>query len=171
MKRRWTSISGTPVVLSEDKEHSLGRLNGLFMNPETGQIIAFLVGLTRVLSPVDIEKWGKEFIQISTKEAIVSPTDILRIQEYGLRRSYLNGKCVHSKSNKHLGKVRDFTINTRSNSVLSFDSSKRFLGIEWNKRLFQIKDISEVTDKAILLNFEPEATEKIKEKLKAPAAT
>jgi len=150
---------------------SLGTLNGTFMHPETGQIIAFLVGFASVLSPVDIEKWRKESIQISKKDVLVPPTDILRIQQYGLRRTFLNGKKVLSKSGRRMGKVRDFTIETRTSSILTFEVSKRFLGIEWSKRIFSYDDISEVTEKAIILAVEPEATKKARKSVRAVAAT
>ena len=169
MKRRWTTISDYPVH-TQDDDNPLGYLNGVFMHPETGQIIAFLVGITKVLSPVDIEKWRKNSIQINRKSALVPPTEILRIQEFGLQKTFLNGKKVLSKSGRRMGHVRDFTIDTRTTSILTFAISKRFLGIEWNKRIFPYKDISEVTEKAIILTVEPEDTQRAKKPARATLA-
>lgn len=138
------------------------------MNPETGQIIAFLVGLAKVLSPVDIEKWRKTSIQVSKKTALLHPKEILRLNDFGLQRSYLNGKKVLSKSGRKMGKVRDFTIETSTHSVLTFMVSKRFLGIEWDKRIFPYKDIAEVTKEAIILSVEPKDTERVAKPVVAP---
>lgn len=160
MNRLWSSIDGIAVTL-EDSERALGKINGVFMNPETGQIIAFLVGLTKVLSPVDIELWGREKIQIRNEEDLTFPTDILRLNNFGLRHCLLNSKRVRSKLGKNMGKIRNFTMDTRTDFLLTFEVAKRFLGIEWDKRIFPYKDISEVTEKAIILDVEPEDTEKV----------
>ena len=168
MKRRWTTIADSPIHLQDD-ETPLGYLKGVFMHPETGQIIAFLAGITKVLSPVDIEKWCKYSIQINRKNALVPPHEILRIERFGLQKTFLNGKKVLSKAGHRMGKIRDFTIDTRTTSILTFSISKRFLGIEWDKRIFPYKDISEVTEKAIILTVEPEDTERIKKPAIQPA--
>lgn len=169
MKRRWETVSGFPVHL-EDSDEVLGRLHGAFMHPETGQITAFLVGVSKVLTPVDVELWKRESLQISDKDAIVRPEEILRLQNYGLKRSFLNIKRVVSPSGRSFGRVRDFTIETKTSSVLSIHTSKKFLGIEWDRRIFPYKDIQEVTEKAIILSVEPEDTQKVGKTLDAAAA-
>jgi sporulation protein YlmC with PRC-barrel domain len=169
VKRRWSTISGFPIHL-EDEEEVLGRLHGVFMHPETGQITAFLVGISKVLTPVDIEKWHRESVQISTEDALVRPEEILRLQQFGLKRSFLNIKKVTSPSGRSFGRVRDFTIETTTNSVLSIHTSKKFLGIEWDRRIFPYKDIQEVTERTIILNVEPEDTQKVSKPVDAAAA-
>ena len=167
MKRQWSAITGSPITTSENGK-VLGRLNGVFMNPETGQIIAFLAGLAHVISPIDIEQWQNDYIQIKDKDALVTPEDILRIQEFGLRRTFLNTKTVRSKSGKRLGKVHDFTIETRLDSIISIDVSRVFLWWEWNKRTYSYMDISEVTESAIILRLEPDDPDAIKRQQPAP---
>lgn len=154
MKREWSSLAG--LNITTDEEQVLAPLSGVFMNPETGQIIAFLAGLTRVLVPVDVQQWKKDHLIVSDKEALVLPTEILRLQEYGIRRSFLNGKRVRSASGKNMGKIRDFQIEVSTSSIIEFMASKKFLGIEWAESQFSYKDIQEVTEKAIILSIEPE---------------
>lgn len=162
MKKMWSQISGIPVTIHES-DKVLGKLNGAFIHPETGSIIAFLVGLSRVLVPVDIEKWSKDSIIISDADVLVSPFDILRIEQFGFRRTYLLGKKVKSKKGYRYGTIKDFTLETTTSSLLTFEVSKGFFWVTWGKHIFSWKDIFEITESAVILNCEPE--QKSKEKL------
>ncbi|MEK9159777.1 MAG: PRC-barrel domain-containing protein [Patescibacteria group bacterium] len=155
MKKQWTDLVGLAVVVSEE-ERPLGVLNGTFLHPETGQLIGFLVGYTKVLVSAEIEKWHSDYVKVRDADSLSSPMDILRIRDYGLRRTFLNGKRVRSKNGKTLGRVRDFCFDTATSSLLTFEVSKKFLWITWADRLFSYKDIEEITDNAIILNVEPE---------------
>ena len=167
MKKMWSEISGIPVTLSES-EGVLGKLNGAFIHPETGTIIAFLVGFSRVLVPVDIEKWGKNSITIGEAEVLVSPFDILRIEEFGFRRTYFLGKKVRSKKGYRYGTIKDFTLETTTSSLLTLEVSKGFFWVTWGKRIFSWKDISEITESAIILNCEPEEPTTFSEHSRTP---
>lgn len=155
MKKQWLDIAGLPVMLSE-QDRAQGSVNGAFMHPETGLLIGFLCGYTKVLVPVEIEKWHADYVKLRGEDSLASPGDILRIRDYGLRRTFLNGKRVRSKNGKNLGRVRDFCFDTATYSLLTFEVSKKFLWIEWANRIFSYKDILEVTERAIVLNVEPE---------------
>lgn len=155
MKKMWSQISGMPVALPESGG-TLGKLNGAFIHPETGAIIAFLVGFSRVLVPVDIEKWSKDSLTISDEDVLISPFDILRIEQFGFRRTYFLGKKVKSKKGYRYGTIKDFTLNTTTSSLLTFEVSKGFFWMTWGKRIFSWKDIFEITESAIILNCEPE---------------
>lgn len=170
MKKHWSSISGLPVLLP-DGERALGYLNGAFMDPEKAQLIGFLVAYTKILVPIEIEKWRQDAVQVSSSEALSPVLEILRIEKYGLRRTFLNGKRVFTKSGKNVGKVRDFTFETTTLYLDTFEVSKRFLWLEWNKRIFSSKDIEEVTPCAITLNVELEKTIKAKKTINLPAVT
>ncbi len=161
MKKLWSQVAGLPVQLSEE-ERNLGGLNGVFVNPETGQIIAFVVGFSNVLAPVDIAKWDFESITIHDSDALVSTFDITRIEEFGVKRCYFLGKKVISASGANFGKIRDFLFESTVNSILQFTVSKGFFGIHWSERVFSYKDINEITTKAVILNVEPEDKEKAK---------
>ena len=126
------------------------------MHPESGQIIGFLCGYTKVLPPVEIEKWHIDYVKVRGDDSLAPPMEILRIRDYGLRRTFLNGKRVRAKNGKYLGRVRDFCFDTATSALLTFEVSKKILWIEWAKRIFSYQDISEVTERAIILNVEPE---------------
>jgi sporulation protein YlmC with PRC-barrel domain len=167
MKRHWSSIVGLPVFSAEE-EKLLGRLRAVFVHPETGQILAFLVGFLNVVAPRDIRHWGKDKMEIASEEDLVKPEEILRIQEFGLRRTLLNGKKILTRSGKRLGRLKDFSIDTTTDSLATLDVSKRFLFWEWAERSFPATDIREITERAIVLNVEEEQVEKVPQKITEP---
>ena len=166
MKKQWSDIAGLPVVTAVE-EPPLGSLRGLFMNPENGQVIGFLVGFTRVLTPVDIERYASDYVKVSDPDCLTPLPDILRLRDFGVRRTYLNGKKVLSKSGRSLGHVHDFTLETSTSAVVSFETCRSFIWWEWDQRVFSYKEVDEVTDKYIRLNVEPE--QKVKERAPVPA--
>ena len=161
MKKRWSEISGTSV-LTDGKDRPAGRVNAAFINPENGTLIAFLIGFSKVLTPIDIEKWSSDHILISSEEVLVGTFDILRLSQFGLRRTFFIGKTVFSKSGKKFGRVRDFTIETKTTSLLDFEVSKGFFFLKWGKRIFSYSDIFEITERSITVNVEPEQKAKAK---------
>lgn len=165
MKKYWAQISKLPIHLEEEGA-SFGRLNGVFINPDTGQVIAYMVGLMKVLVPVDVRKWGRKSILISEAEALLSPLEIHRLQSVGLRKALLNGKKIRSKSGYNYGFIRDFQLDLTTNILISFEASKRFLGFEWGKRQFSLRDIDHMTDHTIIVI--PEPMKKVRVKMKAP---
>lgn len=169
MKRRWSTLAGLPIFTTDKR--LVGHISAAFMHPETGQIIAFLVGWTQVLPLVDIERWGHGDLQINDEEAIVAPGELIRLQEFGPAHCLLNIKSVRDKSGRRLGKLRDFTIDTTTNSLISFSVSKRFLGLEWGHRLFSWQHVSEVTRSSILLQVDMSEGEPLGRPVQAPVAT
>lgn len=163
MKNRWSAIAGLPVVSSEE-EKILGKLRAVFVHPETGQILAFLVGWLRVVTPRDISQWTQEQVTINSAEDLTAPEEILRLREFGLQRTLFNGKKVLTKSGKRLGRVKDFSFDTASDHLLTLDSAKSFLFWEWAQRSFPAKLINEITDSAIVLSTDEEQKEKVTEK-------
>jgi len=162
MRKQWSQVSGFAVIPSEE-ERPLGYLNGVFMHPETGQLIGFLVGYSRILVPMEIEKWHSDHIKVKGTDSLIPTDEVLRIRNFGLRRTFLNGKRVQSKNGKRLGRVRDFCFETTTSSLLTFEVSKKILWIEWGKRLFSYKDIEEVTEKTIVISAELEEKKAIVE--------
>lgn len=169
MKKHWSQIVGLAVMGAEE-ERPLGYLNGVFMNPETGQFIGFLVGYTQVLVPAEVERWSVDRVQVASADALAPVLDILRIRDFGLKRSFLNGKKIMTKEGKTLGRLRDFCFDSGSATLLSFETSKRFLWMEWNQRNFARKDIHEITDRAIVVTADLEE-EKVRMKASEPLAT
>ncbi len=163
MKRYWSQIAGLPVLSAEEGK-ILGKIRAVFVHPESGKILAFLVGWLRVMTPKDIRTWGKEQVEINSSEDLSYPEDILRLQEFGLRRTLINGKKIVDKKGKRLGQLKDFSFDTTTDCLVTLDSARSFLWWEWSQRSFPVKLIAEITDQAIILNIEEGQKEKVAEK-------
>ena len=72
-----------------------------------------------MLVPVDIEKWSKDSIIISDPDVLVSPFDILRIEQFGFPPHLFFEQKVKSKKATAYGTIKDFTLDTTSSSLLS----------------------------------------------------
>jgi len=165
MKKHWSQIAKLPILINGENK-DLGRINGVFIHPDNGQIIAFLVGLFTVLVPVDVRKWTTKGVKITESEALLPPTEIHRLREVGFRKAFLNGKQVRSKSGYRYGIVKDFEMDFQTNYLLNFEVSKNFLCFEWKKRIFRVQDIDHITESKIIVTLEPEQTVKVE--LKRP---
>lgn len=169
MKRLWSELSGMNVC-EADSRKVLGSISGAFLDPENGTLIAFLVGVSRAITPSDIIKWGKNELLVADEEVFSSPFDLHRLENFGLRRCYFLGKKVLSKSGDRIGKVRDFTLETLGTSLVTFEVSRGFLWLRWDKRIFAASDIQEITETTIVLNLDPQKPSKAKtEKLRKGA--
>lgn len=169
MKRRWSDLKGMPVLLGEDSRE-LGRLRGVFIHPETGQLIGFLVGISKVLASTDIERWSEEGVYVRAKDSLVSPFEILRIEKFGLRRTLFWSKKVFSKKGRRFGRLRDFTLDTSMDMLASIECSRVFLWIKWNHRIFARSEVVEITDAKIVVQAEPEEKEGTREHVQMPAS-
>jgi uncharacterized protein YrrD len=167
MKRIWSEIVGTPIFVART-DRAVGRLNGAFINPETGQIIAYLVGFGRVLSPVDIDRWDPQVVRVSSNDVLVSPLEILRLEEFGLKRTLFMSKTVWTKESKFIGRLRDFTIDTATDFLVNFRVSKRFLWFEWGERILTFDKIFSIEKNRIIVTVKN--GEKVKGKTAAVPA-
>ena len=165
MKSTWSQVESTPVFAPES-ERPLGFLRGIFFHPESGVALALQVGFFSVCAPTDIERWTPSGIHLNADEALSSPQDILRLKQFGIKRCALLGKKVRSKSGIRMGRLRDFTLETGSVSLLTFSVSKRFLFWEWNRAIFSFKDILEITENEVILTVDPRQSVPAKKEVK-----
>ncbi len=154
MQKAWSTLIGL-AVQTEDAARPLGLITGLFLHPDSGQIIGYKVGFGSVVSPSDIVEWHRGSVTISEEEALQPLKDSWRLQEYGPRRCNWIGKKVLSRSGKSMGQVQDLFVNLSTSNVMQFEVAKGFLMFRWDRRIFPLTDVQEVTDNAIILNVEP----------------
>jgi sporulation protein YlmC with PRC-barrel domain len=164
MRLTWSQVSGLPLYCFE-KERPIGRINAAFFNPETGALIALLIGYAKVVVPPDIEKWTRDGIWIGNEDELCDLADILRIREFGFKRCYLLGKKVLAEKGNAVGRVKDFTIDTQSGTILNIESAKGFFFLTWNRRIFPYTDISEITDREIILKVDLNGKSKVSSRL------
>lgn len=164
MKKLWSQLVGLPVLAVEENL-LCGKLRAAFVHPETGKILAFLVGWSRVVTPREIRHYAEDRVEIGSVEDLVSPDEILRIKEYGLRRTLLTGKKILTRTANKIGTLRDFSFDPLTDHLTSIESSRSFLFWEWKQRSFPASDIQEITDRAIILNVDLEQKITQKEKV------
>lgn len=165
-KRHWSQIAGLPILSTTDSAH-VGFLTGVFLDPEKAKVLAFRASLGKVLSPMDIQAWHSNRIEIFDEEVLVPPSDISRLALFGLKRALLHTKKVRTKSGLSFGRIRDFCLDAQAGTLLSIEVSKRFLLWEWDFRTFSATDIQEITEDSIILNVDPEQKTKVKNKVSA----
>ena len=151
MKLFWTQIFGLPI-LALDEERPVGFLTGVFIDPETGKILAFRSGLSHFLAPIDLRKWSTKQIEISEASALSSLDELLRLKECGLKKTSLLSKRVLDQQGKSLGRVHDFSIDTTLNVLHNIESSKRVILWDWDRRIFDWKHIQSINEKTIIVN-------------------
>lgn len=161
MKRHWSQILGLPIMtLAEGAQ--VGYLTDVHFDPETGKVLAFKSGFTKVFSPTDVQAWHPSRIELSDMEAIVPAEEISRLRNFGLKRSRLFGKRVQTQSGSRLGRICDFCIESTTSSLLSIEVCKSFLWWQWDSRIFNFKDILRIDENVVILNVEPEQKAKAK---------
>lgn len=164
MKYFWSQVFGLPITAQEG-ERPLGFLSGIFFDPESGKVLALRSGFTQVFSPIDLLRWLPDHLEISEEEALVAPMELLRLKEFGLKRTSLLRKTVFDTEGKRLGKVHDFCLETKSTFLVSIEVSRQFLLWRWDKRLFPRESIQEITEKTIIVKADARVSAREKAKL------
>ncbi len=147
MKRYWKDIAVNVQLKNSGQNH--GYLNATFIDPESGKVLAFLAGMGHVVAPIDLSNWELESVQLSTPNALVVPSELVRLEQFGLRHCMLNLKPVHAKDGKHLGRVTDYQLDLTDDQLLQIEVTKGLLFT--NKRLVSWEHIDHITESAIHL--------------------
>lgn len=165
MHIRLSSCIGLPV-LEEGDDHSLGRLSGILIDPDTGKIEGFFVrvygligGSTVFCATLDIVRWGTR-VYICSADALAPPEDRIRLQNLLEDPRLFLGQNIRTISGTRLGRCRDVQFNTDSMHVEWLFPRKWFY---WGIAL-PISDVSEVTEEAIIV-ADPLKKESVKEEV------
>ncbi len=151
---------GTPLRV-------VGHVSAAFVDPEKGVVLGLLVGYTQVLPLVDVRVWESNHLEIHSEEDLVPPDELVRLEEFGLRRCFFAAKRVELKGKGRtrtllhslqranvVGRLRDFVFDTLTGALISITSEQRFLFWHWDERIFPASDIFEITERAIILNLD-----------------
>lgn len=148
MKQSWKQIRGNGVHLSVEQA-AVGHVSAALFNPENGRVLAYMVGLSKAITPSDVQVMKKKNWLVG-EDAFINPLDLHRVREFGLRRCFIYGKKVLSKSGKNLGRVRDYTLE--HHQLVQIECR----GLFKPKRLLPADWIDEITQSAIVLDREAE---------------
>lgn len=128
-----TKLIGTAVA-AVDSQSRIGEIREIFIDPNNGKIMGFLVkmdgllGPTRALSFMDIKDWDPNGIVTETEENLVEPSEIVRIKKLIEKNIILLGMKAETESGKSLGKVENFLIDTQTETVVKYYLNDLILG-------------------------------------------
>lgn len=111
-------------VFAQDIEDTVGRISDIIIDPENGKIVAFSVARflqkPKIVSEVDVLDLTKDGLLINSENALVLPSELVRIKEIiDQEIRIINSKAV-TESKKSLGIIEDFLIDTETAGVAKF---------------------------------------------------
>jgi uncharacterized protein YrrD len=111
-------------VFAQDIEDTVGIISDIIVDPENGKIVAFSVARflqkPKIVSEVDVLDLTQDGLLINSENALVFPSELVRIKEIidrGIK--IINSKAV-TESKKSLGIIEDFLIDTETAGVVKF---------------------------------------------------
>lgn len=154
MRVRLSTVIGLPVV--DDAEGRLGAITGIFLNPDTGAVEGFFVGISGFFSfetlflPVSaIEHWGAR-VRVRDREALSPIGELVRLARLQEEGRPVLGQPIITDTGRRLGRCRDVQFDTRS-FRMEWLFPKTFL--QW-KRPLPLRSIIEVRPDAVVVREE-----------------
>ncbi|MBL4694004.1 PRC-barrel domain-containing protein [Candidatus Gracilibacteria bacterium] len=150
MEKFYSKIIGTPI-LAEEGFRPIASVKDVVMDPERGKVIAFVVDKGKVIVPFDVLSWG-DAIRVHDHDAIVESEDVLRVKEVQDSGVKISGNKVETEEGKVLGKVLDFSVNSKTMEIKKLYVGRTILGlIKFETRLIPAKNIIEVLEDKIIV--------------------
>jgi len=150
MEKQYSEILGTPVVI-EEMPRPVGRVQDLIIDPENGNVIAFALNQNNVIVPRDIIKLDR-YLLIHDHDDICSPEDILRIGEIEKLGTRVLKSKVETEEGDYVGRVFDYSIDTKANALKKIFVAKNFLGLlRIDERIISQKHIVEIQPGKIVI--------------------
>ena len=128
--RTINSIKDMPV-LDLETGAVLGRVVNWAVHPKEQRVAAFLLGKILpihawpVIIPADIVEYAPRMIVARNREVIIRPQEVVGLPELIDQRINLISFQAVAESGKPLGKVVDFTFDTLTSQIYSYDVAPR----------------------------------------------
>lgn len=149
MKKLFTKILGTHVV-SDQAEGTISLVTDIHLDPETGKIIALQCGFKQVLTPIDILRWGN-VIHINDHTALTTREHVLRLQNVSRAREQLMYKLVYTESGELIGRIHNYTIDTKAMILWNLVVKKKFLWFVTFETTIPRKNIVEILEDRVIV--------------------
>lgn len=117
--QKLASEFGRTAIITREERTILGSLQDVIINPENGDAIgiSFQVANAKnkimVANTSDIAGVGTNFIMIRSIDSASLPDEIIRIKEVLDKDMEIAGSKVVDEDERHLGKVRDWSIDLK----------------------------------------------------------
>lgn len=145
-------------VMSLQTGGKLGMTSKPIIDPANLHVIAYEVGGPLLehhpsfLRTADIREFGKLGMIIDSSDELVGVDDVLKIQELYKAAFPLVGMQVLDEHKHKLGKVTDYTVDTRLYAIQQLNVSRGFFrGLTDTGLLVHRSQIIEINDKAIVV--------------------
>lgn len=108
------------TIITKQERTVLGSLKDVILNPETGDVVglSFYISGNKnkelVVNTSDITGVGTNFIMIDSADNVSPPDEIIRIKEVLDKDIEIFGSYVVDEDGRHIGKVRDWSVNLKS---------------------------------------------------------
>ena len=149
MKKTFSKIIGSNVI-SNQAEGVISIVTGVHIDPENGKIIALQCGFKQLLMPMDILRWSRN-IYVNDYNSLTTREHILRLQSISKARDNIMYKLVYTENGEHIGRVYDFTIDTKSMMLVNLSVKKKFLWMILFETMIPHKNIIEIQDMKIIV--------------------
>lgn len=157
-------------IMSLQTGAEIARTNRPIIDPRQLTIVAFYCEGPKldvdpaVLHIDDIREFGTLGFIVDSADTLMSPNDLVRLQQVIGFNFALEGKQVVEENGHKIGKVSNYTIDTRSFYITQLEVQQGFLqSLTTASALISRTQILEVTDKKIIVRS---AT--VKDKVSAP---
>lgn len=153
MERYYSQIIGLMILTSNGETVSL--IREIVIDPNTGKVEGFLVGLKgdKVLLSNDILSFTSS-VQIHDEDEIINSHEVIKIKKILEQNTPILKNKVEAENGLYLGKVVDFTINTKMFVLTKIVVAKLLFGIfPYSEKIIVHNDILEIKkDKIIVKN-------------------
>lgn len=152
MEKFYSKVIGTPVLV-EEGFRPIASVQDIVMDPERGTVIAFVVDINKgkVIVPFDVLSWG-DAIRVNDHASVVDSEDVLRVEEVQHSGVKVSGNKVETEEGKALGKVLDFSVNSKTMDIKKLYVGRTILGlVKFETRLIPAKNIVEILEDKIVV--------------------
>lgn len=152
MEKRYSQVLGLKVI-SQANHKVLGRVANVLLNTDKGLVAAFFLSLIgdRIVIPVDILELNNAIVIHSEKD-IVRIDEVQRVSEVKEKGQYILTKKVYTESGIYLGRVFDFSFDTKEFRLKKIYANKVFLWILFpQKSLIDARHIIDIQPRKVIV--------------------
>lgn len=158
MQKLYSELIGMSV-LTEYSNSLIALVKDIIIDPENGRVLAFVVKQNRIISPMDIETININLV-IHDSDRIVSMNEILRVETVAkMDIPIIGAKVISERGKKYIGRVVDYSIDTRHMALSSIYCAKSFFFFRVDERIIPYKNIIKITKNVVTIKDSAEVLE------------
>lgn len=152
MNLLFSDILGIPVRY----RHTHGEaalIKNIIIDHNSGKIVALCSSFNceRIIATQDIISVHRKKIIVSDMHAIVSRSEVVRINQLYNEHVRVYGNAVYDEENTYLGTVIDMELNTKGMFLAAIVVAKTFLFWSYQQKIISKKQILEITREKIVV--------------------